>query len=235
MKFSSSTTVSIILSRAILTLISNIDRQFAIWQALNPNSYAIDKNSGSGTFSITSGTQETSTTPLTPFNNATGKAYWTSETVRNTSTFNYAYPETQQWRFPTVKQYQTSVLAAVQTLYGATSNQFMQLMGVQTASVPQQVVTGGSNASQKPMDDDAASSSNGHNFLSNLLHHNSSNSQAEVTARGGDDFESEIGKCEFRFNIVTNHHSINSIPSIRNFFKHDTNQIPRVHCQYPCS
>lgn len=138
---------------------------------------------------------------MTPFNNATGKTYWDSDGVRSTTTFNYAYPETQQWKYPTVKQYQTSVLAAVQTLYGATSNQFMQLMGIQTAAAPEQVtsqskqvVADGSNAAQKPIDDGAASSSSGHNFLSNILHHNPTKTKSAETARGGEDFESEIGK-----------------------------------------
>ncbi|TEY36383.1 hypothetical protein BOTCAL_0554g00040 [Botryotinia calthae] len=181
---------------------TNVDRQFAIWQALNPNSYAINKLSGDGTFSIQSGSQETSTTPLTPFNNATGKTYWTSDGVRSTATFNYAYPETQQWKYPTVQQYQTSVLAAVQTLYGATSNQFMQLMGVQTAAAPEQistqakkVVADSSNAAQKPIGNGAASSSNGHNFLSNLLHSSAKAKPKPGDAiRGGEDFDSEIGK-----------------------------------------
>ncbi|KAB8292555.1 hypothetical protein EYC80_008264 [Monilinia laxa] len=180
---------------------TNVDRQFAIWQALNPNSYAINKTSTDGTFSITSGTQEISSTPLTPFNNATGKTYWDSDGVRNTATFNYAYPETQQWKYPTVKQYQTSVLAAVQALYGATSNQFMQLMGIQTADAPQQataqskqVVADGSNAAQKPIGDGDGPSSGGHNFLSNILHRNPNKSKSADTARGGEDFESEIGK-----------------------------------------
>ncbi|EMR83072.1 putative tyrosinase precursor protein [Botrytis cinerea BcDW1] len=181
---------------------TNVDRQFAIWQALNPNSYAINKPSGDGTFSIQSGSQETSTTPLTPFNNATGKTYWTSEGVRSTATFNYAYPETQQWKYSTAQQYQTSVLVAVQTLYGATSNQFMQLMGVQTAAAPEQsstqaenIVAGSSNAAQKPIGNGAASSSDGHNFLSNLLHSSAKAKPKPGDAiRGGEDFESEIGK-----------------------------------------
>ncbi|KAF7945069.1 hypothetical protein EAE96_009849 [Botrytis aclada] len=181
---------------------TNVDRQFAIWQALNPNSYAINKPSGDGTFSIQSGSQETSTTPLTPFNNATGKTYWTSDGVRSTATFNYAYPETQQWKYPTVQQYQTSVLAAVQTLYGATSNQFMQLMGVQTAAAPEQISTqaekvlaDSSDAAQKPIGNSAASSSDGHNFLSSLLHTSAKAKPKPGNAvRGGEDFESEIGK-----------------------------------------
>ncbi|QSZ31852.1 hypothetical protein DSL72_001421 [Monilinia vaccinii-corymbosi] len=182
----------------------NLDRQFAIWQALNPNSYAINKTSLDGTFSIMSGSQETSSTPLTPFKNATGQAYWDSDGIRHISTLNYAYPETQRWKYATEKDYQTSILAAVQALYGATSNQFMQMMGVQTAAAPEQITTqskqdteDASDAAQKPTGGDDTSSSGVQGFLSNILHHrNPSKSHHAETARGGEDFESEIGKPE---------------------------------------
>jgi tyrosinase len=142
---------------------------------LNPTSYAIDKPSGEGTFSIQSGTQETSKTPLAPFNDATGKTFWDSDGARYTTTFNYAYPETQQWKFPTQQQYQNSVLAAVQKLYGATSNQFMSLMGVNTtalATAPQANLQG-SVAGQEPLQQAA---------------------QPAELSRGGEDFEAQIGK-----------------------------------------
>ncbi|PQE33295.1 tyrosinase precursor protein [Rutstroemia sp. NJR-2017a WRK4] len=155
----------------------NVDRQFAIWQALNPTSYAIDKPSGEGTFSIQSGTQETSKTPLAPFNDATGKTFWNSDGARYTTTFNYAYPETQQWKFPTQQQYQNSVLAAVQKLYGATSNQFMSLMGVNTTALAaaSQAQLQGLVAGQKPLQQAA---------------------QPAELSRGGEDFEAQIGKAD---------------------------------------
>ncbi|RAL58966.1 hypothetical protein DID88_009257 [Monilinia fructigena] len=67
---------------------TNVDRQFAIWQALTPIAMRSIKSLPMETFSITSGTQKQA-----------------------------------QWKYLTVKQYQTSVLAAVQTLYGATTSE----------------------------------------------------------------------------------------------------------------
>lgn len=106
----------------------NVDRLFAIWQALNPNSYTINKRSNQddgGTFSIKQGTLELATTGLAPFYNKTGTKLWDSQGVRQTSTFNYAYPETQSWKFESTTQYQSSVRSDVQQLYGGDASQFV--------------------------------------------------------------------------------------------------------------
>ena len=42
--------------------------------------------------------------------------YWTSEGVRQTSIFGYAYPETQEWNFKTDKEYRAAILKALQDL-----------------------------------------------------------------------------------------------------------------------
>ena len=67
---------------------------------------------------------ETAKTPLAPFKDASGQRYWTSEGVRSTKTFNYAYPETQRWGFSSDDDYARSVMRAVQQLYGGVSRQF---------------------------------------------------------------------------------------------------------------
>jgi tyrosinase len=101
-----------------------VDRLFAIWQALNPTSYTINQPAGDGTFAISASSTETDTTPLAPFNDASGQAYWTSDGVRNTETFNYAYPETQRWMFSSDSDYMNSVQNSVNQLYGGVANQF---------------------------------------------------------------------------------------------------------------
>ena len=81
---------------------SNIDRMFAIWQALNdnpkdPSTYVEEKPRGGKTFIETD--FEGPETPLAPFT-STDKAeevpsnYWKSEGVRYTKDFGYLYPET---------------------------------------------------------------------------------------------------------------------------------------------
>ncbi|KAK6580768.1 hypothetical protein PZA11_007004 [Diplocarpon coronariae] len=104
---------------------ANVDRLFAIWQGINPNSYTLNENSGSGTFVIRANSIETETTPLAPFADASGIKYWNSLGVRQTQTFNYAYPETQRWKFASDLEYQNSILDTVQHLYGDLSRQFV--------------------------------------------------------------------------------------------------------------
>lgn len=105
---------------------ANVDRLFAIWQALNPNAYDINKVETDGTFSIRGGTSVTPDTPLAPFNDASGRKFWTSNTSKKTESFNYAYPETQRWKFSTDSLYITSVRQAVFSLYGGVSRVFRQ-------------------------------------------------------------------------------------------------------------
>ncbi|KAK2629543.1 hypothetical protein QTJ16_000363 [Diplocarpon rosae] len=105
---------------------ANVDRLFAIWQAINPNSYSMSENSGAGTFVIRANSIETDTTPLAPFADASGIKYWNSQGVRSTQTFNYVYPETQRWKFVSDLEYRNSVLDSVQRLYGGLSSQFVE-------------------------------------------------------------------------------------------------------------
>jgi tyrosinase len=107
----------------MMVLYRNVDRLFAIWQALNPTSYTINQPAGDGTFVINASSIETDTTPLAPFNDASGQTYWTSDGVRNTQTFNYAYPETQRWAFSSDSDYMNSVQNYVNQLYGGVANQ----------------------------------------------------------------------------------------------------------------
>ncbi|TVY81027.1 Tyrosinase, partial [Lachnellula suecica] len=130
----------------------NVDRLFAIWQALNPASYTINKRAGDGTFVINSNSTETAATPLAPFFDASGTKNWTSETARQTEVFNYAYPETQRWKFGSDAKYQTSVRSAAQQLYGGISNQFMSLAAATPAPTLTAIETAAEdNKTQEPM------------------------------------------------------------------------------------
>ena len=106
----------------------NVDRLFAIWQALNPTSYTINKPTNNGTFTTRARSIETANTPLTPFADSTGTKYWTAAQVQNTQTFNYAYPETQRWKFANTAAYQDDIESKVQQLYGGVANEIRSLM-----------------------------------------------------------------------------------------------------------
>ena len=84
---------------------SNIDRIFAIWEALNPSDelwhwhqrLLPDAYGRGGNYIIPIGTDETPETPLVPFRKnryEDGRPiYWTSNDVRYCTTLGYTYPE----------------------------------------------------------------------------------------------------------------------------------------------
>lgn len=131
----------------------NVDRLFAIWQVLNPNAYAINKVETDGTFSIRGGTSVSPDTPLAPFNDASGRKFWTSNTSRKTESFNYSYPETQRWKFTTDALYVTSVRQAVFSLYGGVSRVFRQEGLTPNISMATTETIAPAEPAQKPLQD----------------------------------------------------------------------------------
>ncbi|KUJ21549.1 Di-copper centre-containing protein [Mollisia scopiformis] len=103
---------------------ANVDRIFAIWQALNLSSYTFDEADPSfeGTFVMLADTEDNLDTELSPFTDGSGKTYWTPNTVVSTETFNYSYPEIQKWLFQNDTQYQQNIRNCIQNLYGATAD-----------------------------------------------------------------------------------------------------------------
>ncbi|KAK3938775.1 hypothetical protein QBC46DRAFT_389579 [Diplogelasinospora grovesii] len=97
---------------------TNVDRLWAIWQALNPSSFITPQSAPYSTFSVEGGDLQTQDSPLTPFWDKSGKTFWTSAQVKDSATFGYAYPETQKWKFGTTDAYQTAIRQSVATLYG---------------------------------------------------------------------------------------------------------------------
>ncbi|KAL9053666.1 MAG: hypothetical protein Q9162_004617 [Coniocarpon cinnabarinum] len=90
---------------------ANVDRLFAMWQALNPGSYMPSTNSGgSSTFTINAQQSLDGNTPLAPFAGANGQ-YYTCNSVRDVTQLRYTYPELQSG----------NVADAVESLYGASA------------------------------------------------------------------------------------------------------------------
>ena len=88
---------------------ANVDRLFAIWQSLNPNSYMTSTTQGNtDTYTINANAQIDGSTPLEPFHAPNGQA-WTCDSVRDVTTFHYTYPELQNG----------NVAQAVNSLYGS--------------------------------------------------------------------------------------------------------------------
>lgn len=76
---------------------TNIDRLFAMWQAINPQSYIVPTVNAVGTYAEPRGFVDTGDSGLLPFHSDNGTRFWTSNGVRSTRTFGYTYPEVIDW------------------------------------------------------------------------------------------------------------------------------------------
>jgi tyrosinase len=93
---------------------TNVDRLFALWQTINPNSYGGAQNAPHNTWTIRQGSRQDGNSPLTPFYRNTNRQFWTTNAVRNWSgTFRYTYAE-----YINGGGSRSSVIAAVNRLYG---------------------------------------------------------------------------------------------------------------------
>lgn len=83
--------------------ISNVDRLFAIWQALNVGNTSNwferpdEQLPDDGNRSVQPGTIDTPKTRLAPFHTDTKGTYFTSDDVRDWMKLGYSYPELQPW------------------------------------------------------------------------------------------------------------------------------------------
>ncbi|KAK6539639.1 hypothetical protein TWF694_009845 [Orbilia ellipsospora] len=100
----------------------NVDRIFAIWQTLNPDSYTTSQVSLFGTRTIEAGSTENVGTDLKPFHR-TQSAFWTSALVKNHTVFWYNYPELSD--MGTVPDYRlrSRLRIRIQALYGSSAPQ----------------------------------------------------------------------------------------------------------------
>lgn len=107
---------------------SNIDRIFALWQALNPDKF-LDKIPPDNAKITDSHGQEhdvNKDTPLQPFRNDPQGRYWTPDGVRHTVNLGYTYPELQRWDSKYSQEdksfnetlYVEDLTAQINTLYG---------------------------------------------------------------------------------------------------------------------
>lgn len=91
----------------------NVDRLFALWQALYPDSYGGTQVAPHNTWTIAKGTTQGGNSPLTPFHKNTAGDFWTTNDVRDTSVFKYTYPE-----FTRTTGTKSAIASVVNKLYG---------------------------------------------------------------------------------------------------------------------
>ena len=100
----------------------NVDRLFAIWQAIYPDSYTTAEADGYGTYTNTPGEIEDVNTPLTPFHSDNVGTLYTSATARSTRPFGYTYPEVVDWGLLNATQLASNTRAAINKLYNPTGS-----------------------------------------------------------------------------------------------------------------
>lgn len=117
--------------------LSNIDRIWAIWQALNPDKWFTEGRLGEFD-QKTIGLPEviTNKTPLRPFHKDEHGTTWTPDEVRDLLQFGYSYPELQPW-LPEYRSsdgsfssqsYQSKIFETVNVKYGACRQQALQML-----------------------------------------------------------------------------------------------------------
>ncbi|PQE14942.1 hypothetical protein CJF32_00002481 [Rutstroemia sp. NJR-2017a WRK4] len=96
---------------------ANVDRLFAMWQAIYPNVYLQPALEQVGTFTISQGAIDTSSSPLTPFSTSDGNTAWTSDSARTTRTFGYSYSSVPDAIITNATELAANVTATVNALY----------------------------------------------------------------------------------------------------------------------
>lgn len=90
----------------------NVDRLFALWQTINPDSYVPTATAPHSTWVIPSGATLNADYPLEPFNKD-ASSYWTSNDVRDWTALGYTYPE-----FTTSSGDKSDIATYINGLYG---------------------------------------------------------------------------------------------------------------------
>lgn len=120
---------------------TNVDRLFAMWQAIYPDQYVVPQVNDYGTFTEAGGTTEDVNTNLTPFtSNSDGTTFWTAASSRNLATWGYTYPEIQDWN-QTPAQLKSSVMASVNALYNPGSPTTSTAVATTTTTTAARVAT----------------------------------------------------------------------------------------------
>ncbi|KAH8197341.1 hypothetical protein TruAng_008507 [Truncatella angustata] len=98
---------------------ANVDRFFALWQAINHNTTYQTQPADitSGTFTQAKNTWMTADSPLTPFYQGDGQDMHTGRSIASIKTFGYTYPEINDWSMSPEHTRQL-VIRQVNQMYG---------------------------------------------------------------------------------------------------------------------
>jgi tyrosinase len=101
-----------------------VDRIFAIWQALYPNTWVVPQEAALPSYTTSRGQIQDSATALTPFYASGDGTFWTSDTIRDHTLFGYTYAElvSSSAAGPNMTaNTEAGIKRAINRLYGASS------------------------------------------------------------------------------------------------------------------
>lgn len=101
-----------------------IDRLYALWQVLHPNSWIIPEVARTNSYTTSVGEVLGSSTALTPFYASSNGTFWNSDMIRDINNLGYSYPEMSGIslsNMTSVLAGQPAVAAAINRLYGTYS------------------------------------------------------------------------------------------------------------------
>lgn len=102
-----------------------IDRLFAMWQGMYPNSWVQPNMARVNSYTTTVGQMLNSSSALTPFYASSNGTFWNSDMLRDTRVLGYTYPEIQSISLSnatSVAMGRSSLVAAINKLYGGYSS-----------------------------------------------------------------------------------------------------------------
>lgn len=110
-----------------------VDRVFAMWQMLYPDSWVEPTAAVHNSFTTSTGQIQDSNTPLTPFYASKNGTFWTSDTVRDFGTFGYTYDDMIHFPRSSLMVANDTTQAQVKTLinqlYGKSSPATLGVIG----------------------------------------------------------------------------------------------------------
>lgn len=110
---------------------ANVDRVFAIWEAVYPDQFTVPWNTTQSDYVIPIGTTVDVNTLLYPFHIDDHGTLFTSADVRSTKSFGYSYPEVMDWSMnndpATLK---ANVTAVVNQIYNPSGSSTTHRQGI---------------------------------------------------------------------------------------------------------
>jgi tyrosinase len=110
-----------------------VDRVFALWQVLNPDSWVLPTASALASYTTAQGEIQGSQTLLTPFYKTYNGTFWTSDDVRDMGVFGYTYDDMTEFSRESLMvenaTAQARAAVLINRLYGSSSPASLGIIG----------------------------------------------------------------------------------------------------------